>query len=146
MNGLPSPGLPPGFTHSRDSSYSFNQMNDLGSQNKAIYSPEPNADDTEKPKSGLSRSLSLGVRSGPGHAARRRAAAAGEAIPESDADAEDSSDEDISHAVYGDDEEYTLTPAQVEAERRAQASQRERGGGLASPTRRIHAPSIRPAS
>ncbi|KAJ6004274.1 hypothetical protein N7499_000343 [Penicillium canescens] len=144
MNGLPSPGLPPGFTHSRDSSYSFNQMNDLGSQNKAIYSPEPNADDTEKPKSGLSRSLSLGVRSGPGHAARRRAAAAGEAIPESDADAEDSSDEDISHAVYGDDEEYTLTPAQVEAERRAQASQRERGGGLASPTRRLSQESMHP--
>ncbi|KAJ5297808.1 hypothetical protein PENANT_c012G02402 [Penicillium antarcticum] len=151
MNGLPSPGLPPGFAHSRDSSYSFNQMNDLGSQNKNIYSPEPDANETEKPKSGLSRSLSLGVRSGPGHAARRRAAAA-EGIPESDADAEDSSDEDISHVVYGDDEEYTLTPAQVEAERRAQASQRERGlaspgiasPGFGTPARRLSQESMHP--
>ncbi|KAJ5929772.1 hypothetical protein N7454_006722 [Penicillium verhagenii] len=71
LTPLASPGLHAGFPHGRDSVYSsFNQSTDLGSQNRDIYSRDAGPD-TEKPKSGLSRSLSLGVRSGPGHIANR---------------------------------------------------------------------------
>ncbi|CAI7610059.1 unnamed protein product [Penicillium glandicola] len=140
MSGLPSPGIN-SFTHSRDSSYSFNQMNNLATPKKVSYSADPNPDDTEKPKSGLSRSLSLGVRSGPGHAGRRRGRT-GENIPEGDEDAEgdDSSDEDSSHG----DDEYTLTPAQVEAGRRAQAAQKERPLNIPSSPRRFSQDSLHP--
>lgn len=145
LGGLPSPGFNSPFTHSRDSSYSFNQMNDLSSPKKISYSAEPSQDDTEKPKSALSRSLSLGVRSGPGHAGRRRQAA-GAAIPETDTDAdgEDSSDEDTSHGLFEDDE-YTLTPAQVEEGRRAQAAQKDRALGNTSPLRRASQDSLDPS-
>ncbi|KAI2704711.1 CAZyme family GH13 [Penicillium roqueforti] len=135
---LASPGLNSPYTHSRDSSYSFNQMNNLAPQKKVSYSADTNLDDMEKPKSGLSRSLSLGVHSGPGHAGRRRAAKEA-GISESDengatdAEGEDSSDEDTARTVFGDDE-YTLTPAQVEAGRRAQAAQRDRPQNLPSPS------------
>ncbi|CAG7920746.1 unnamed protein product [Penicillium olsonii] len=132
MSGLPSPGMNSPFMHSRESSLSFNQMNENPAQKKISYSVDPAQDDTEKPKSGLSRSLSLGVRSGPGHAGRRRQAAAAEGIPETDADGEESSDDDPSHDLFEDDE-YTLTPAQVEEGRRAQAAQKDRAQGLPSP-------------
>ncbi|KAJ5158949.1 Glycosyl transferase family 1 [Penicillium coprophilum] len=150
--GLPSPGMNSPFTHSRDSSYSFNQMNNLASQKKVSYSIDPSPDDVEKPKSGLSRSLSLGVRSGPGHAGRRRRRA-GDDIAEGDehgaTDAEgDSSDEDTAHNLYADDDEYTLTPAQVEAGRRAQAAQKDRSHNMPSPipspSRRVSQESLQP--
>ncbi|KAJ5420316.1 hypothetical protein N7465_002835 [Penicillium sp. CMV-2018d] len=151
-NGLPSPGMNSPFAHSRESSYSFNQMNNMTPQKKISYSPDPSMDDTEKPKSGLSRSLSLGVRSGPGHAGRRRRAEGGEGIPEhdengaTDVDGDDSSDDEAARH-FGDDE-YTLTPAQVEAGRRAQAAQRDRAQNLpsplASPTREVSQESLHP--
>ncbi|KAJ5682035.1 uncharacterized protein N7477_001975 [Penicillium maclennaniae] len=126
------------FPHSRDSSYSsFNQISDLGGNKRAnVYSRDISPSETEKPKSSLSRSLSLGVRSGPGHQARRGR----RNMPEGDlseAENEDSSDEDRAHSIYGDDE-YTLTPAEVEEGRRAQAAQSQRQvSGLHSPTRRM---------
>ncbi|OQE16517.1 hypothetical protein PENFLA_c027G04293 [Penicillium flavigenum] len=143
---LASPGMNSPFTHSRESSYSFNQMNSLPNQKKVSYSADPDQEETEKPKSGLSRSLSLGVRSGPGHAGRRRRAAEG-GIPESDengaTDVDENSDEEAAHNAF-DDDEYTLTPAQVEAGRRAQAAQRDRAQNLPSPSRRPSQDSLQP--
>ncbi|KGO47515.1 Glycosyl transferase, family 1 [Penicillium expansum] len=150
-NGMPSPGMNSPFAHSRESSYSFNQMNNMTPQKKVSYSPDPSMEETEKPKSGLSRSLSLGVRSGPGHAARRKRAEAGMGIPEADenghtdVEGDDSSDDDAAHRAFADDE-YTLTPAQVEAGRRAQAAQRDRSHNLppSSPTREVSQESLHP--
>lgn len=135
MSPLPSPGMGNVFTHSRESSYSFNQVDDLASQRKISYRGDSNMEEKEKPKTGLARSLSLGVRSGPGHLARRKQT--GGAIPESDengatdADGEESSDEDHSHDLFEDDE-YTLTPAQVEAGRQAQVTQKGRTQNIPS--------------
>jgi len=136
-----SPLSPPGnvaFPHSRDSSYSsFNQIGDFGSQKRTIYSQEIDPSETEKPKSGLSRSLSLGVRSGPGHQDRRGRRNRVDGVEEHENEntqADESSDEERAHSTYGDDE-YTLTPAEVEEGRRAQAAQRH-GSGLYSPSRR----------
>ena len=124
LSPLPSPGMHSGFPHSRDSSYSsFNQVSDLGSPKRAAFPPAETPGETEKPKSGLSRSLSLGVRVGPGHGSRRgRRDPSGTESHESgntsdhEAIAEESSDE---QSVYGDDE-YTLTSAQAEEGRQAQ--------------------------
>ncbi|KAJ5951190.1 Glycosyl transferase family 1 [Penicillium vulpinum] len=146
MGGLPSPGMNSPFTHSRESSYSFNQMNNLVPQKKVSYSADPSPDETEKPKSGLSRSLSLGVRSGPGHAGRRQRRAAESGIPESDENGAtdvESSDDDAASNMY-DDDEYTLTPAQVEAGRRAQAAQKDRSHNLPSPSREVSQESLHP--
>ncbi|KAG0155466.1 hypothetical protein PDIDSM_1043 [Penicillium digitatum] len=148
-NGLSSPGMNSPFAHSRESSYSFHQLNNLTPQKKISYSPDPSMEETEKPKSGLSRSLSLGVRSGPGHAGRRKRAAEGMAIPEADengatdVEGDDSSDDDDAHRAFGDDE-YTLTPAQVEAGRRAQAAQRERAQNFQTPSREVSQESMHP--
>lgn len=145
MSPLPAPGMNAAVQHSRDSSYSsFNQVSDLGSQR--IYSRDINPSETELPKSGLSRSLSLGVRSGPGHRSRRGRNGQTEGdIPESgessDAVEETDDDEDRAHSVYGDDE-YTLTPAQLEESRRAQAAHRE---GVVSYSSPLNSPRRRPS-
>ncbi|KAL9621193.1 MAG: hypothetical protein Q9160_004325 [Pyrenula sp. 1 TL-2023] len=126
---------PPAITHSRNSSYSaLNRLSQVGPQqrNTIVYSrdPSPGAYE-EKPKTGLSRQLSLGVRSGPGHLApperrgrRRLNKKTPSAVVESDneyaagaTDYEDDSDDEIIPSYYGDDE-YTLTPEQAEASRR----------------------------
>jgi alpha-1,3-glucan synthase len=140
-----SPPANAAFPHSRDSSYSsFNQISDLGGQKRTIYSRDISPSETEKPKSGLSRSLSLGVRSGPGHQGRvgRRNQIEGDVSEHENenAQAEESSDEDRAHSIYGDDE-YTLTPAEVEEGRRAQAAQRH-GLGLYLPSRRTSQESL----
>ncbi|KAJ5734104.1 hypothetical protein N7493_002890 [Penicillium malachiteum] len=123
LSPLPSPGIQSTFPQSRDSGYSnFSQNTDLGSPKRTLFSRDGMPTETEKPKSGLSRSLSLGVRVGPGHAGRReRRAENGDDAQgsgdSSDVDAieEESSDE---QSVYGD-EEYTLTSAQAEEGRQA---------------------------
>ncbi|KAJ6018178.1 hypothetical protein N7451_001557 [Penicillium sp. IBT 35674x] len=121
LSPLPSPGMHSAFPHSRDSSYSsFNQVTDLGPPSRNIYSRDAGPE-TEKPKSGLSRSLSLGVRSGPGHRGNRRNGQSSEDSTETDSEidaiAEESGDDDSN-------EEYTLTAAQLEESRHAHAFQR----------------------
>ncbi|KAJ5690458.1 hypothetical protein N7462_004850 [Penicillium macrosclerotiorum] len=138
MSPLPPPSA--AFPHSRDSSYSsFNQVSDLGQKRATIYSRDISPSETEQPKSGLSRSLSLGVRSGPGHLERRgrRGQTEGdiqEAGEFSDAGGNETDDEDRAHSVYGDDE-YTMTPAQVEESRRAQREGTPFSSPLPSPRR-----------
>ncbi|KAJ5179972.1 alpha-1-3-glucan synthase [Penicillium capsulatum] len=155
MSPLPSPGIHNAFNHSRDSSYSsFNQASDLGSPKHTVYSRDLSPSETEKPKSGLSRSLSLGVRSGPGHRSRRgRRGLAEDGVEEVDTEnehsdssphADDSNDDERAHSIYGDDE-YTLTPDEVERERRAQAA-RQNGSGMYSPARRMSQDSIQARS
>ncbi|KAJ5580343.1 uncharacterized protein N7459_006328 [Penicillium hispanicum] len=130
MSPLPSPGLPPSLIHSRDSSYSsLNQMTELGSRPRTASGQDAPFGAVSKPKSGLGRSLSLGIRSGPGHVQRRAhpkekegelsdsGAVDGEG--DTDADGEDSSDDEAPQ-VYGEDE-YTLTPAQAEEGRRGRS-------------------------
>ncbi|MCJ1461113.1 Cell wall alpha-1,3-glucan synthase ags1, partial [Mycoblastus sanguinarius] len=133
----------PPLSHSRNSSFlNINRLSAVGpqSRNTIVYTrdPSPGAFE-EKPKTGLNRQLSLGVRSGPGHLAaperrgRRRARKnTPSAVPESDnenigqavTDYEDDSDEDIIPSYYGDDE-YTLTPEQAEASRRMELAAQE---------------------
>ncbi|KAJ5202082.1 uncharacterized protein N7498_006745 [Penicillium cinerascens] len=148
-----SPPVNAAYPHSRESSYSsFNQISDLGSQKRTVYSRDISPSETEKPKSGLSRSLSLGVRSGPGHQGRRGRRNQVEGVEEHEnenAYAEESSDEDTAHSIYGDDE-YTITAAQIEEGRRAQAAHRQ-NSGLPSPSRRnsqesMHARFLMPLS
>ncbi|CEJ56521.1 Putative Alpha-1,3-glucan synthase Ags1 [Penicillium brasilianum] len=150
MSPLPSPGINAALQHSRDSSYSsFNQVSDLGS--RRIYSRDISPSETEQPKSGLGRSLSLGVRSGPGHRSRRgRHGQTEGGIPESgdssDAVDETDDDEERAHSVYGDDE-YTLTPAQLEESRRMESTQRDvvsYSSPLSSPRRRPSDESLHP--
>ncbi|KKK19324.1 hypothetical protein P175DRAFT_0501355 [Aspergillus ochraceoroseus IBT 24754] len=126
MSPLMSPGGIPGMPHSRESSYSnLDVVAEMGNQNKTIYSRDPSPSGTEKPKSGLSRSLSLGVRSGPGHFERRgRPRQQGDQIPENDeveSESEEDSDDDTGHSSFGDDE-YTITAAQAEEGRRGHSS------------------------
>ncbi|OJJ46764.1 hypothetical protein ASPZODRAFT_132904 [Penicilliopsis zonata CBS 506.65] len=114
--------------HARDSSYSSSsvRLSHLGPQqrNTIIYSRDPSPGGEEKPKSGLSRQLSLGFRSGPGHLNQRRGRRRlrKSNIPEADeqsragTDVEDESDDDVIPSYYGEDE-YTVTPEQIEASR-----------------------------
>ncbi|KAJ5894933.1 hypothetical protein N7495_006624 [Penicillium taxi] len=135
MPPSPGPGFG-GFPHSRDSSYSnFSQVLELGPQKRStIYSRDISPSDMEKPKSGLGRSLSLGVRSGPGHRGRQGRPQQEGGLEEGNESSVESdyetSDDEIGHSMYGDDE-YTLTPQQVEEERRAQAALRNHGNTLA---------------
>ena len=132
----------PPMAHSRESSYSnTNRLSTLGPQqrNTIVYStdPTPSPSANEKPKSGLSRQLSLGVRSGPGHSHRRRlgksnAPALGENPTHVMTDAEEESDDDNIPSYYGEDE-YTLTPEQAEEGRRMELQQQQQAathGGL----------------
>ena len=136
----------PPISNSRNtSSVGLNRLSQVGPQqrNTIVYTrdPSPGAFE-EKPKSNLSRQLSLGVRSGPGHLAaperrgrRRLRKSTPSAVPESDneggygqavSDYDDDSDEDIIPSYYGDDE-YTLTPEQAEASRRMDAMHQQEG-------------------
>ncbi|OJJ64734.1 hypothetical protein ASPSYDRAFT_84729 [Aspergillus sydowii CBS 593.65] len=146
-----SPLMPPSVQHSRESSYSnLNRLSDLNAVQKTVYSPDPNANEGPKP-SGLQRSLSLGVRSGPGHASRRGRGRkpTAENIPEGDeetvphTDGEESETDSVL-SYYGEDE-YTLTPAQIEESRRAQAAQRP-GARVVSSPRRNSQDSLHPRS
>lgn len=133
----------PPISHSRDSSYSNMRLSAVGPQqrNTIVYSRDPSPGVDEKPKSGLSRQLSLGVRSGPGHAAERRGRRKirKSGIPENEEDvgvavteeAEDS-DDDMIPSYYGDDE-YTLTPEQAEAGRRIGNAQPQNSHGSLAP-------------
>ncbi|PYH89079.1 alpha-1,3-glucan synthase [Aspergillus ellipticus CBS 707.79] len=133
LSPLALPGIQTPLAHSRDSSYSnLNRLSEYVSDPKTNYSRDPSPGGTEKPKSGLHRQLSLGVRSGPGHQARQaRRGRQRDSIPEQDdagamTDVEDDREDDMVAALYAaDDDEYTLTPAQVEEGRRLQAQ-----GGL----------------
>ncbi|KOC10533.1 alpha-1,3-glucan synthase Ags1 [Aspergillus flavus AF70] len=134
---LGTPGMQTPLAHSRESSYSnLNRLSEYVTQPKTSYSRDPSPSGTEKPKSGLQRQLSLGVRSGPGHQSRRGRARQRDSIPEhedtqeahggaiTDVEEESSDDDIVNH--YADDE-YTLTPAQVEEGRRLQAAQQQAG-------------------
>ncbi|OJJ32183.1 hypothetical protein ASPWEDRAFT_118157 [Aspergillus wentii DTO 134E9] len=126
----------PPVAHSRESSYSNpSRLSVVGPQqrNTIVYSRDPSPGGNEKPKSGLSRQLSLGVRSGPGHLERRgrNKLRKGSNNQESDenvgvavTDIEEDSEDDIVASYYGDDE-YTLTPEQIEEGRRLEASQQQ---------------------
>ncbi|GES61345.1 alpha-1,3-glucan synthase [Aspergillus terreus] len=137
--------------HSRDSSYSnLNHLATSPIPQKNVYSRDPSPGDAVKP-SGLQRSLSLGVRSGPGHVSRRGRGRRGqdaENIAEEDensaghSDGEAGSDTDSILSYYGD-EEYTLTPAQIEESRRAEAVQPP-GSRVVSTPRRYSEDSLHP--
>ncbi|PGH35944.1 alpha-1,3-glucan synthase [[Emmonsia] crescens] len=137
--GIMTPITP--MSHSRNPSYvSTPRMSVVGPQarNTVVYhqdvSPGPDTDN-ENPTTALSRKLSLGVRSGPGHtrAAEPRVprklrkstipADVSESGPENEperlaaavtTDVDDESDDDTVANYYGDDE-YTLTREQAEA-------------------------------
>ncbi|KAL3472475.1 hypothetical protein BJX99DRAFT_214917 [Aspergillus californicus] len=133
--------------HSRESSYSnLNRLSDFGTPNKNIYSRDPSPSEPIKP-SGLSRSLSLGVRAGPGHVSRRGRGRQADGIAEGDenvsavSDGEDNSDTESILSYYED--EYTMTPAQIEATRRAQAAQGP-GARVVSSPRRMSQDSLHP--
>ncbi|CEL08688.1 Putative Alpha-1,3-glucan synthase Ags1 [Aspergillus calidoustus] len=141
-----SPLMGPGMhlmPPSRDSSYSnLNRLSDFGTTNKNVYTPEPSTSDTEQP-AGLQRSLSLGVRSGPGHRSRRgrsRVRKPGENIPEEEEN-ESSSDNESILSYYADDE-YHVTPDQIEQIRQAQAA-RQSGSRVVSYSRRNSQDSLR---
>ncbi|KAK5788172.1 hypothetical protein VI817_009130 [Penicillium citrinum] len=143
MGPLPSPGM----LHSREASYStLNQITGTDSPRVVSYSRDLSPHETEKPQSSLNRSLSLGVRSGPGHRSRRGRRNPVEGTVEehdnehsnSNSPSDESSDDDESRAenMYGD-EEYTITRAEIEEGRRREASERQASGlSFPSPTRR----------
>lgn len=124
----------PPLMHSREPSVSnASRLSVLGPQqrNTIVYSRDPSPGMIEKPKSGLSRQLSLGVRAGPGHLERRGRRklkkmnqAGSDDNQNSTTDVESSSDDDIIPSYYGDDE-YTLTPEQAEAGRQTEISQQQ---------------------
>ncbi|KAJ5223097.1 alpha-1-3-glucan synthase [Penicillium citrinum] len=141
MGPLPSPGM----LHSREASYStLNQITGTDSPRVVSYSRDLSPHETEKPQSSLNRSLSLGVRSGPGHRSRRGRRNPVEGTVEehdnehsnSNSPSDESSDDDESRAenMYGD-EEYTITRAEIEEGRRREASERQASGlSFPSPT------------
>ncbi|KAL2374950.1 alpha-1,3-glucan synthase [Blastomyces gilchristii SLH14081] len=151
-SGYNTPGIPgsplgpgsmsPATPGSRNHSYAAgHRLSAFGPQarNTVIYhqdsSPGPDTDN-EIP-AGLSRNLSLGVRSGPGHMGgeshvprklRKNNAPVG--VPENEpenepepvgvavtADIDEESDDDTAAHYFGDDDEYTLTREQAEAGR-----------------------------
>jgi alpha-1,3-glucan synthase len=135
----PSGMQTPPMAHSRSNSYvGLNRLSQVGpqSRNTIVYSRDQSPGGfEEKPKTGLSRQLSLGVRSGPGHlqaptnerrGRRRLQKATPSAVVEDEeentvgmaiTDYDEDSDEDIIPSYYGEDE-YTLTPEEAEASRR----------------------------
>ncbi|KLJ13241.1 alpha-1,3-glucan synthase [Blastomyces silverae] len=135
-------------SRSRNPSYvGGHRLSAFGPQarNTVIYhqdsSPGPDTDN-EIPTTGLSRKLSLGVRSGPGHTRgeprvprKLRKNNAPVDVPENGpenepervgvavtADIDDESDDDTAAHYFGDDDEYTLTREQAEAGRGNQLS------------------------
>ena len=125
----------PPFPYSRDSSIStFNRFSAVGPQqrNTIIYSRDPSPGSDDKPKPGLVRQLSLGVRSGPGHGeGRGRRKLRKSNIPDHEDNpfanmTDDESDDDTFPAYYPEDE-YTLSPDQVDTGRRLDAVPPARG-------------------
>ncbi|EAW12377.1 alpha-1,3-glucan synthase Ags1 [Aspergillus clavatus NRRL 1] len=147
--GTVAPSLPgsgaqsPVGPDSRDASYvNLRQLSEVGPQQRdtfVSYSKDTGREMTEKPVPGLSRKLSLGVRSGPGHLNRPgRNGQQGLSAPNrtdgadvSDIE-EESDDDDYIDAYYGDDE-YTLTPEQAEEGRRLQNGQNRPESGRGTP-------------
>ncbi|KAN0076355.1 putative alpha-1,3-glucan synthase [Elaphomyces granulatus] len=137
----------PPLGHSRNASHSnLNRLSAVGPQqrNTIVYSRDPSPGGDEKPKSGLSRQLSLGVRSGPGHGVnerRGRKIQQSTSIPEADevgvavTDVDDDSDDDLIPSFYGDDE-YTLTPEQAEASRKLEVNMQQHPQGSLPPLHR----------
>jgi alpha-1,3-glucan synthase len=145
MPGTPSgTATPPlmGGLGVRDSSYSnLSRLSTFQRPASNIYSRDISPGAEEKPKGQLGRSLSLGVRSGPGHLmpperrGRRRLRKSG-AQPEefdehhpggvgmavTDIEEEGDSDEDDNIPSYYGDDEYIVTPEQAEAGRRMEMS------------------------
>lgn len=128
----PTGMMTPPIAHS--SYANLNRLSAVGpqSRNTIVYSRDPSPGGDEKPTSGLSRKLSLGVRSGPGHLAaperrgrRRLQKSTPSSVPEGDENVgmavtdidDDDDDDDIIPSYYGEDE-YTLTQEQAEASRR----------------------------
>ncbi|KAL2808092.1 hypothetical protein BJX63DRAFT_439724 [Aspergillus granulosus] len=124
---------------SRDSSYSnLNRLSDFGAPNKHVYRPESTAGEAGE-SSGLQRSLSLGVRSGPGHSSHRgrnRARKPSENITEEE---EEVSDTD-SVLSYNPEDEYQVTMDQI---RQAQ-DLRQSGARIVPSSRRNSQDSLRP--
>ncbi|KAL3455940.1 hypothetical protein BJX64DRAFT_53383 [Aspergillus heterothallicus] len=138
-----SPLMAPGMSlmpPSRDSSYSnLNRLSDFGAPQKQVYRPESTVEGAESP--GLQRSLSLGVRSGPGHGSRRGRSRVRKPsdnnnnnIAEED---EDVSDNESILSYYADDE-YHVTMEQI---RQAQDARHSR---VVSYSRRNSQDSLRP--
>ncbi|PKX89275.1 alpha-1,3-glucan synthase Ags1 [Aspergillus novofumigatus IBT 16806] len=144
--GAMSPTFPASGTqtpvgmHSREASYvNLRQLSEIGPQQRdTIISYSNNnagREMTEKPAPGLSRKLSLGVRSGPGHLNRPGRRGQGQqdlALPDRRdggdvSDIEEESDDDFIDHYYGDDE-YTLTPEQAEEGRRLQNNPQSQSG------------------
>ncbi|RDH26749.1 hypothetical protein BDQ94DRAFT_164227 [Aspergillus welwitschiae] len=143
--GRPNSPMILSVPHSRESSYSnLNRLGDIrtvAQRKETIYSGDSSPSEASQP-SRLQRSLSLGVRSGPGHLSKRgrgRGRPNAENILEGDENAShrshnDGSDTDSILSYYGE-EEYTLTPAQIEQSRRAQAAEKLGALAVSSPRR-----------
>lgn len=127
--------------HLRNSSYG--NLNKLGnwttkSRPGSLYGPNsragsPTREEPPLPKGGVKRTLSLGVKSGPGHApeargrnrmrrkdgtnSTRQSSQDQEYLGQAITDVDEESDNDIID-MYGEDEEYTMTPEQAEAMQR----------------------------
>ena len=144
---LPPMGVhTPPVAHSREGSQpNVNRFSNVGPQqrNTIVYSRDPSPDSNDKRRTGLIRSLSLGVRSGPGHLEHRgRRKLRKSRIPTFEenptpgpTDAEESDDEYIP-SYYGDDE-YTLTAEQAEESRRIEAA-RQQGSVYGGPMLTLH--------
>lgn len=139
----------PPVAHSREGSYSNgNRFSSLGPQqrNTIIYSRDPSPERNEKPKTGLSRQLSLGLRSGPGHAQRRRRKLRKSNIPAFEenitpvqTDAEDDSEDENIPDFCGEDE-YTLSPEEAEESRRMEMLREQAAGQAFMPYRSSYNP------
>ena len=127
---------PPPVAHSREGSHTnVNRFSNVGPQqrNTIVYSRDPSPDSNEKRRTGLIRQLSLGVRSGPGHAERRsrrklrksRIPAFEENPTPAPTDTEESDGDDEHIPSYYGDDEYTLTPEQAEESRRIEAAHQQ---------------------
>lgn len=134
----------PPVAHSREGSYSNgNRFSSLGPQqiNTIIYSRDPSPDRNEKPKTGLSRQLSLGLCSGPGHVQHRRRKLRKSNIPTFEenitpvqTDAEDDSEDENIPGFYGEDE-YMLSPEEAEESRRMEMLREQAAGQAFMPYR-----------
>jgi len=135
-------GTPPQMSpHLRNSSYgNLNKLSNWTTKSRpgSTYGPNsrpgsPTREEPPLPKGGMKRTLSLGVKSGPGHAPEargrnrmRRKDGTNSSRPSSQdreylgqavTDVDEESDNDIID-MYGEDEEYTMTPEQAEAMQR----------------------------
>ncbi|CRG86853.1 alpha-1,3-glucan synthase [Talaromyces islandicus] len=112
-------------------------------RNTIVYSRDPSPGPDGQHKSALSRQLSLGVRSGPGHVAaierrnrlRRKShnVVISDDVTDSEREAEYESDDENMNSYFTEDE-YTVTPEQAEISRRMDVDNRQSfSGHLAGP-------------